>query len=261
MTSKPPKNTLAKLLAAERSQKPHPSRPREVPLGLLKLAEDVFQWRKFTSELSSEETHIKELVRILKIGIQPLDPILVKVIGDKFYIVDGHHRYHAYKTINWSSSVPVIYFEGTVAEARLEGLKCNIKNKLPMTKEDKFEAAWTLVKDGELTKKEIEDLTTVSDRTIGNMRKVLKEFPISIQSSWREAKSFQFNNEDYEHSTWLEETATKLAKTLAKTIGTNLTKRPDVLARALEKINSRLPEALVREWQELAEMVIEENSD
>jgi hypothetical protein len=33
------------------------------------------------------------------------------------------------------------------------------------------------------------------------------------------------------------------------------------LALALEKINSRLPEALVREWQELAEKVSEENSD
>ena len=261
MPSKPPKNTLVKLLTAERSQKPNPSRPSQVPLGLLKLAEDVFQWRKFTSELSSEETHIKELVRILRTAIQPLDPILVKVIGDKFYIVDGHHRYYAYKKVNWSSLIPVNYFEGTVEEARLEGLKCNIKNKLPMTKEDKFESAWTLVKDGKLTKKEIEELTTVSVRTVGNMRKVLKEFPISVQHSWREAKSFQFDKEDYEHSTWLEETATKLAQTLAKTIGTNLTKRPDVLALALEKINSRLPEALVREWQELAEKVSEENSD
>lgn len=253
--------TLNKLLAAERSQRSRLDRPSELPLSFLKLAEDVFQWRKFTSEFSSEEAHIKELVRVMQTGVHPMDPILVKVIGDKFYVVDGHHRYYAYKQLNWSASVPVVYFEGTVLEARLEGLKCNIKNKLPMTKEDKFEAAWTLVKDGELKKKEIEELTTVSVRTVGNMRKVLKEFPLTIQSSWREAKRFQFGKEEFEQSTWLEETATKLAKTLAKTIGSNLTKRSDVLALALQKINPRLPEALVYEWQEIAQRVAEENSD
>jgi ParB-like chromosome segregation protein Spo0J len=37
----------------------------------------------------------------------PLDPILVYLVGERFYVMDGHHRLAAYDTAKWTGNIPV----------------------------------------------------------------------------------------------------------------------------------------------------------
>jgi hypothetical protein len=122
------------LLASEKTVERREDRPAALALKDLQVANLVFQWRLLDSELGAEESHIKELVRVLQASERPLDPILVTAIGTRFYVVDGHHRLLAYRTAKWKRPVPVEHYEGTVEEAKAEALRLNIKNKLPMTK-------------------------------------------------------------------------------------------------------------------------------
>jgi hypothetical protein len=242
--------TLEALLEAEGTQQRIIDRLELLPLAALRVADKVFQWRHFNSELGVEEGHIKELARVLESSSAPLDAILVTAIGTSFYVVDGHHRLLAYRIVKWSQPVPVDYFEGTVQEARLEALRLNIKNKLPMTSEDKFEAAWTFVKEGsKLSKSQIAEMTTISERTIGYMRKVLKEYPSAIDCSWNEAKRLQWEPKpEIDRDDWLQEEARKVAKQILHNVGPKLTQRADVIALALAMIDSRLPRLLVAQW-------------
>jgi ParB-like chromosome segregation protein Spo0J len=77
------------------------------------------------------------------------------LIGDKYYILDGHHRLDAYHSAQWSNKIPVKVFSGTLQDARLKALELNSRNKLPMTQADKQEAAWELTKTTELSIKEV----------------------------------------------------------------------------------------------------------
>jgi ParB-like chromosome segregation protein Spo0J len=239
-------------------------RPAALPRSRLTLAEAVFQWRKFSTALALEKSHVKELVRIIESSQKPLDPILVTVIGNEFYVIDGHHRAIAYHLAKWSSPVPVVYFEGSVEEARLEGLRLNIKNKLPMTRDDKFEAAWALVKEGlKYSKSEIVDMTSVSDGTVATMRRTLKEHPDTKDKLWAGAKGLQFEStETFDHDEWVEQKALKMAEQIMKNIGPELTQRPDVLALALEKIDENIPRSLIAEWRTLISvMQMEERNE
>lgn len=252
--------TLADLQEVERTVSRSAERPDVISPTKLTLASDVFQWRKFTSSLEAEEYHLKELVRVLQSSEKPLDPILVTVVGDSFFVVDGHHRTLAYHLAKWSSPVPVVYFEGSVAEARLEGLKLNSKNKLPMTRDDKFEAAWTLVKEGrKYSKSDIADMTSVSERTIGTMRATLKEHPETEKELWSRAKRHHLeSSDDFDHDDWVDQAAQKMAEQIMKNVGPNLTKRPDVLALALQKINEKIPRELIYEWLPLVNVIRQE---
>jgi hypothetical protein len=257
--------TLEALRATEKTEARREDRPTVLPQTDLQVANQVFQWRLFDSELGAEESHIKELVRVLEASEQPLDPILVTAIGARFYVVDGHHRLLAYRTADWKPSVPVEHYEGTVEEARAEALRLNIKNKLPMTKQDKFEAAWRLVKEGNqrYSKSRIVQMTTVSDGTVATMRRILKDYPLSKDVSWREAQRHQWGQEQVRHTydEWAQEMAKKMAKQIAHNVGPNLTMRPDITALALEMLHPDLPKELIREWYTEACEVIEEEAN
>jgi hypothetical protein len=253
------------LLAIEATEARREDRPNVLPMIDLQVANQVFQWRLFDSELGAEESHIKELVRVLEASERPLDPILVTAIGARFYVVDGHHRLLAYRTAKWKRPVPVEHYEGTVEEAKAEALHLNIKNKLPMTKNDKFEAAWRLVKEGNrlYSKKRIVEMTTVSDGTVASMRRILADHPQSKDDSWQKAKSHQWGQQqnDFDHDEWVTEMAKKMAKQIAYNVGPNLTRRPDITALALEMLHPDLPKELIREWYTEACEVIEEEAN
>lgn len=150
-------------------------RPRTLKFKKLNVADKVFQWRQRNENLAADINHIRELARIVGASSGPLDPILVTPIGDKFYVVDGHHRMEAYRLAKWRKAIPVTYFEGSLEEAEEEAWRRNYKNSLPVTQDDKLEAAWRLVQQGGRTQQQIRDLTTISVRTIATMTKVLRE--------------------------------------------------------------------------------------
>jgi hypothetical protein len=185
----------------------------------------------------------------------------VTPIGDRFFLLEGHHRLEAYHKVRWQKGVPVRYFVGTVSEAQDEALLLNIKDKLRLSRAEKFDAAFRLLKQGAKTYEQIKDVTTVSLRTINTMAKVLREHPkVLDETSWRRAWSaYQMQlvpDSDARHEDWQEEKAQKLAKQLIKNVGVGFVRDPDITARALEIIDENLPKALVYEWLEIAEDVL-----
>src|SRR5262245_47120804 len=210
------------------------------------VADRVFQWRLPKKNWFEDERHTQELVRVISEHKKPLDPILVTAIGKKFYVVDGHHRVDAYSTVGWTRPVPVEYFEGSLNEARVEAFKRNSKNKLSMTREDKLEGAWRLVKEGEHTQVQIAAITTVAVRTISTMGSTLRKYGERVAKlPWSRARGFKLSDEEeIPHEDWMEREAQKLAKQLLRNVGPRFVKSPDITARALEIISPAFPAAL-----------------
>jgi ParB/Sulfiredoxin domain len=177
------KITYEQLIKAEQKDERTTKRPKTLRTYELCVADRVFQWRLPKKNWFEDERHTQELVRVISEHKKPLDPILVTAIGKKFYVVDGHHRVDAYSTVGWTRPVPVEYFEGSLNEARVEAFKRNSKNKLSMTREDKFEGAWRLVKEGEHTQVQIAAITTVAVRTISTMGSTLRKYGERVANS------------------------------------------------------------------------------
>jgi ParB/Sulfiredoxin domain len=183
------KATYEQLVKVEQKDGRTNKRPKALRVHELYVADRVFQWRLPKKNWFEDERHTQELVRVISEHKKPLDPILVTAIGAKFYVVDGHHRVDAYHTVGWTRPVPVEYFEGGLNEARVEAFKRNSKNKLSMTREDKYEGAWRLVKEGEHTQVQIAAITTVSVRTISTMGSTLLKYG---ERAWKKGPQKDF---------------------------------------------------------------------
>jgi hypothetical protein len=210
------------------------------------------------------------LAKALENSGKPLEPILVLPVGEHFYVIDGHHRIEAYHSVKWSEPVPIELFRGSLKAARIEAFRRNSKDKLPMSKQDKMEGTWSLVKEGELTAKKISDITGSSERQIYYMRstwKEIRELPEEEQRrdpkelTWAQARAALDGEDLKPDDDWKEKETQKLVDALLKAkIGQGLMKHPDVTAEALARINGKLPETLVWEWfnsDELQTMVEE----
>jgi hypothetical protein len=227
------------------------------------VAEKVFQWRLLDTDVVNREDHILDMANAVVDSNKPLDAILVFPVGDKFYVVDGHHRLAAYHTARWIGPIPATVFSGTLEEAYLGALSLNSRNKLSMTKSDKQEAAWKLVKLGGLSKVQIRELTSVATSNVANMRRVLRKLqelkrpegaiPIA-DLTWRRALREDYyapedGRKEWDADEWKEREATKIVEALMKAnIGFMLKEQPEITAMALEKLHDKLPEALMKEW-------------
>jgi hypothetical protein len=181
--------------------------------------------------------------------------LLVYLIGDRYYVLDGHHRLDAYHSVKWKHAIPVRAFTGTLQRARLKALQANSYNKLPMTRDDKLAAAWELTKTAELSKKQVHLLTTVSLGTVGNMRRMWKQVcelckekegdPLEL--TWSGAR-MMLDSKKFEHDEWRDAEVEKLTKMLLDHVGYSLTRHPDITADALRKLSPNLPRQLISEW-------------
>jgi len=137
--------------ALDRLEKIEPRRedtPSKLALSDIHVADKVFQWRLPDEDVLADTRFVQELVDALEVQeppLQPFEPLLVVPIGQRFFLVDGHHRLDAYATFGWKEPVPVEVFPGNLQDAVLEAWKRNAHNKLTMTKASRFEAAWKLV--------------------------------------------------------------------------------------------------------------------
>jgi hypothetical protein len=241
---------------------PAKQRPEGLYLKDIHVAPRVFQWRLPNENLLMAEEHIRELARVIqsKTPMKPLDPILVIGVGERFVVVEGHHRLDAYHTAGWKGRVPVEYYEGSIEAAEIEALKRNIKNKLPVTRPAKSEAAWRLMVERhsgrKLSWQGIADLTTVHRSTVVRMDQMLKEHGDAVANvTWIEAlqkarakeADAHPEGEDAHWDDWKEKKARKLADYLIK--GPSLLDGGDgITARALEMVSSELPSELVWSW-------------
>jgi hypothetical protein len=106
------------------------------------------------------------------------------------FVVDGHHRLAAYAA-QGKTTVPVQYFDGSLEGAYLKSLELNIRDKLPIVRKDKWQAAFRLVKhkmrhaDG-MTWESIAQRAVVSERLVYKMQATLRDNPKAFAWSWGE---------------------------------------------------------------------------
>jgi hypothetical protein len=245
---------------------------KSVPVSEIVVAEKVFQWRGLHSNILAEDDHMRGLIGVLALG-RELEPVLVLTIGNKIYLVDGHHRLAAYAATG-RKTVPVQHFRDGLEAAFQRSLAANIRDKLPMTRQDKLEAAFTLVKHkvshGQDTPcEEIAVMAGVGPRVVYNMQSALKKALVDDngagdltwtqmqRNSRDQSTGYQTGGEGFR-----DEWARKLADQIMAAVGTNLTEHPDITAMALRMISEALPTALIEEWMdEVVTVLIQQARD
>jgi ParB-like chromosome segregation protein Spo0J len=231
-----------------------------IPRKSIVIAAGVFQWRNMQRDHVTRHNHTLDLAKAIAESAGGLEPILLFPVGRRFYVIDGHHRLAAYDTAKWSKGIPARIFDGTLDAAFKEALRTNSRNKLPMTKVDKQDAAWRIVKMSDGTSKaELNALTGVSTSNIANMKRTLKllESDVKVSAeelsrwSWAQARAkLHPSDMGVGDDSWVEKEAEKLLKSLLKhNIALSMTSaRGDVVARALEMLDANLPARLIDEW-------------
>lgn len=265
---------IAALLAKAGASLDQPKGRCNLRRGSIVIAAKVFQWRLPNENEGARDDHIQTLANAIRDTGKPLDPILVFTVGDAFYVVDGHHRLAAYDTAQWRKVIPATVFEGTLEGASDAGRAGNIRDKLPMSRNEKREAAWTLGKRDPLPTREwISSETAVSPSSIDGMRKVRKALKAkgvdaaSIDGmTYAQAlgkMSADDGGEPWEPETWMQKAADKIVRKIeAAGIGFMLRQDHEIAAIALERVNAALVHTLVAEWlwrpenQELADEFI-----
>lgn len=118
-------------------------KPREI------TADPAFQFR----HTGTDKAHVRGLAKLLR-SVGDLDPVLVWQEPDadgqptgRLVLLDGHHRVAAYATTNGHrAAVPAVVVQGSLTEAMLAAVKANSRESLPLTKNERMDAAWRLVR-------------------------------------------------------------------------------------------------------------------
>jgi len=257
--------------------------PTHLSLNDMATMVGVFQGRELDGRYNEGRKHIKTLANA--IGKNPkenpkfLDPILVWWGGDRFYVVDGHHRRQAYLETRVTAKVPVEVFEGTLDEAIARAATANSKDRLPMTAPEKSTMAWRMVLRGKLKSREIEAASGVSRAQVTIMRKALRVILERDRGTtreelmdipWRKAlKLFKHgpNETDFasrDHDAEAEKRAQEYRERLFKSFGSKPSQDYTAFAMALYKADKGIPGkyADTDVWQEaLKESVFEAAQD
>lgn len=133
---------------------------------------ETFQFR----EAEVTEHHVRALADLLKKD-KTLDPLTVwQNQAGTYVVIDGHHRYEAYRRVKPDASIPVRIFKCTEADAVLMALDENTKTRLQMTATEKSNAAWRLCcSDHPYSKSQVCRATGISDGTVAKMRRVKRD--------------------------------------------------------------------------------------
>lgn len=230
----------------------------ELAFGNIRPEPDIFQPR---GGPGVNEQHVQELKKAIERSPdRNLEPVTVIQIGERFLLVDGHHRMAAYELAKRRDRIPVEPFDGTVKDAIRAAGTANSRAKLPMTNAQRQEFAWKLVCFGPrfMSKKEIEQTSGVSRTQVGNMRKAWRKVgmpgPEEREPWWKVMKLLPTSGfEDVEdRQSWIEAQAEALADKLARHFGDRLVRHPEIAALALEHHFGRRAREIRREWQDLA---------
>jgi len=230
-------------------------------LGEYHFATSVFQPRTFEGTEDESVEHRKVLYEALLRG-DKFPPLVLWWSGQRFYIIDGHHRAMAIADLardyeagqlNGADSPTVLQegtaveiFAGSITEAMAEAVALNSRDKLAMSKEDKTERAWKLVtlEDPALSKAKIARAAGVSGRTVASMRERLKEMKDSYPDTdpkgltWREVKEGKVM--PAKGDDWKEKQAKAWAKKLRRVFAKKPAEMPDVFLLAIQFYSNRL---------------------
>lgn len=250
----------------EQPTQPHPAvSNRRLPLCALGIVEDVFQPRDKVGMMDEDDWFIDDLKQAVERGSTPdLDPVVVWWSGERWIVIDGHHRVAAYRRATRSvKTVPVEVFAGDLDEARLEAVRRNQKNKLVMRQSERLEAAWRLVCTSDLSKKRIAESCGVAARTVATMRRrgndVIEAKPgvwtwrHLAGERWERVKAPGFlaadNDNDFDPDAAVRKRAEGYARKLAKNFGRKPMEDPEGFALALALLNESLPGRLMASEQ------------
>lgn len=136
----------------------------------------AFQFR----QMGTDKAHAKSLAQTLR-TVGDLDPVLVwqEVNADgqptgRLILLDGHHRLAAYATLKGHrEAVPAVVLKGDRAGAMLAAVQANTRDSLPLTKNERMDAAWRLVRlpGKRLTVPTVAKAAGVGAATVDRMRK------------------------------------------------------------------------------------------
>ncbi|WP_192845986.1 ParB/RepB/Spo0J family partition protein [Microcystis aeruginosa] len=128
--------------------------------------------------VACHQQHIFSLVDALTEDAE-LDPIAVMFDGCDHWLVDGFHRYFAYKS-DGREIIPAIVSPGTQREAIFASIAANSEHRaLPRTRADKRKAVETLLLDPEWSQwsdRELGKQAKVDHKTVAAIRKCLNDF-------------------------------------------------------------------------------------
>ena len=244
------------------------TQPTTLPLSEITRWPKVFQHRSEGG--AAGKSHILSLTaEINKRRNKQVDPITVWWDGKAWACVDGHHRYEAYlkAEVEGTHAVPVQIFSGTLNQAMGEAAVSNTRDKLPMSRAEKSNAAWHLVAMTDMSKAEVSTASTASESTVATMRRVLAQLEAKASEvtddliaspkgdhrdlNWAEAKCLAEGRDavDFDRDTANEKKAQEMALALLKALGTEGAKYPEIFARALAIYSPRLPDALADWWR------------
>lgn len=233
----------------------------------------IFQPRELDGRWAEDERHTENLAALIGSPERPsyLDAMTVWWGGDRWYIIDGHHRLVAYDRAQVRKSLPVQVFEGTLEDAMAEAARSNSKDRLVMRQEDKLNFAWKLTLTTGLSKARVAEACGASERTVANMRSVrdkLKENPEVLPDDlltmpWPHARMLAEGKEmspDFDPDEALRKRADVLRHRHYKAFGDTATRDPEAYALALRLSNDRLPSILMqtRVWDRALRSVVDD---
>lgn len=195
------------------------------------LASSVFQARQLQDSYEQylSDAHSETLKVCLKASpTQTLEAIVIWWSGKRWIALDGHHRVEAYRRLARDTKdnlrrIPVVTFEGSLEAAIAKSIELNARDKLPMTYDDKANAAWRLIVDAALSKSEISRVTTVHRNTLTAMGKALnsikEKHPISYRDealamTWDEARRSEIRQPRGDFEEYAPKINQKVAKAL-----------------------------------------------
>jgi hypothetical protein len=216
------------------------ARPEGVQNGAQAILRDIHTIKELFQPRAEFEGHIKDLMSALKTQ-GDLDPILVGWTGKRAVLIEGHHRHTTYKRAGYAAKpVAVEWFEGTIDEAVHASITANSKHKLPMTMQERLNAAWRLVRLGCGSKAKTAKSAGISERQVATMRSVLakhREEVVGVEA-WAKASKIAAGRGTIERSEadqeeWLQQLAKGYEEKIRRACGPKLALNPDMLARVL----------------------------
>lgn len=167
-----------------------------------------------------DSNHVAALITVLR-GRRgaDLEPVTILVVGDDHILIDGHHRFAAYRREK-RRDIPVRYYGGSPKDALLEAGRENSKARLQMTKGQCSERAWSLLLSGcEWSAGQIALGAGISDRLVFKMRKRHKDYLAAGEeppSTWREVCREAFDADPDA----VDKMAAQWAENIGKAVGT-----------------------------------------
>jgi hypothetical protein len=227
---------------------PSDPEPDHLPLTAITSEPGAFQMRE--GQMIVQEW-VGDLLKLLRGGLKAFDPLLVWWTGKRWVVMDGHHRFEAYRAYAEGKkqplSIPVMVSRAEDPDkAILEANRENGKVKLNTTTKERSEQAWWLTVMGIGSKAAIARAACVNASTVGRMREVLAKLrgrkwsdEALISAGWENANAMAKEHPEISSTfeadpdAWLWAQGRDMAERLGKTFGPALKENPDAAAAML----------------------------